>query len=125
MYKWECSICGKQPEHFGIKEFAMSPRTTLFGEFNFRDADGNIRTVNRNVNKPVCSEECKRKNEEQYFVEEYKGTRIYCIDGRYMTYLECDYCYDSIQGIRNRIDNPHLIPVAPNLLSALRGKMRE
>lgn len=103
----------------------MSPRTTLFGEFNFRDADGNIRTVNRNVNKPVCSEECKRKNEEQYFVEEYKGTRIYCIDGRYMTYLECDYWYDSIQGIRNRIDNPHLIPVAPNLLSALRGKMRE
>ena len=116
MYKWECPICGKQPEHFGIKEFAMSPRTTLFGEFNFRDADGNIRTVNRNVNKPVCSEECKRKNEEQYFVEEYKGTRIYCIDGRYMTYLECDYWCDSIDGVKYRIDNPHLIPATPNLL---------
>lgn len=23
MYKWECPICVKQPEHFGIKEFAM------------------------------------------------------------------------------------------------------
>ena len=29
MYKWECSICGKQPEHFGIKEFAMSPSSIL------------------------------------------------------------------------------------------------
>ena len=111
MYKWECSICGKQPEHFGIKEFAMSPRTTLFGEFNFRDADGNIRTVNRKVNKPVCSEECKRKNEEQYVIEEYHGHKIYCIDGnKYMPYFSCMYYYDTIEGCRERIDHPNIVP---------------
>ena len=68
---------------------------------------------------PVCSIKCKQKNEERYFIEEYKGTNIYCVNGRYMPYLECDYWYDSIEGIRERIDNPHLIPVTPQLISGL------
>jgi hypothetical protein len=32
-----------------------------------------------------------------------------------MPYLECDYWYDNIEGIRERIDNPHLIPITPQL----------
>ena len=71
------------------------------------------------MNKPVCSEECKQKNEEKYLVDEYKGNKIYCVDGKYMPYLECDYCYDSIEGVKNRIDNPHLVPATPNLMHGL------
>lgn len=123
MNKWKCTVCGKEFEHFGIKEFAMCPKTTLFGNFRIRDVDGKIKTINRKVNKPVCSEECKLKNEEQYFVEEYKGRKIYCVNGRYMPYLESDYWYDTIEGVRDRIDNPHLVPASPSLISGLAAAM--
>ena len=120
---WECPVCGKEFEHFGIKEFAMCPKTTLFGNFKIRGVDGEIKTINRKVNKPVCSEECKLKNEEQYFVEEYKGRKIYCVNGKYMPYIESDYWYDSIEGVRDRIDNPHLVPATPSLMSGLMSAM--
>lgn len=120
---WKCPICGKEFEHFGIKDFAKCPKTTLFGNFRIKDIDGNIKTINRKINKPVCSKECKRKNEEQYFVEEYKGNKIYCVNGMYMPYLGCDYFYDSIEGVRGRIDNPHLIPATPSLLNGLAAAM--
>lgn len=73
----------------------------------------------RLLNKPVCSEECKDKNEDQYFVERYKGNNIYCVDGKYMPYLECEYWYDTIEGVKDRIDNPHLIPATPTLMHGL------
>lgn len=116
---WKCPVCGKEFEHFGIKEFATCPKTTLFGNFKIRDVNGNIKTINRKINKPVCSEECKQKNEEQYFVEEYKGRKIYCVNGRYMPYIESDYWYDTIKGVRDRIDNHHLVPASPSLISGL------
>ena len=116
MNKWKCPICGKEFENFGIKVFLMCPKTTLFGNFKIRDVDGKIKNTDRKINKPVCSEECKQKNEEQYFVEEYKGNEIYCVNERYMPYLECDYSYDSIDGVKNRIDNPHLVPATPDLM---------
>ena len=117
--KWKCPVCGKEFEHFGIKEFALAPKTTLFGTFKVKDINGNINTVDKNINKPVCSEECKQNNENQYFVEKYKGNNIYCVNGRYMPYLGCDYWYDSIEGVRKRIDNPYLIPATPNLMRGL------
>lgn len=122
MNNWKCPVCGKEFD-FGIKEFAMCPKTTLFGNFRIRDVDGNIKIINRKTNKPVCSEECKTKNEEQYFVEEYKGRKIYCVNGRYMPYLECDYWYDTIEGVRDRINNPHLVPATPSLISGLAAAM--
>lgn len=122
MSNWKCTVCGKEFEHFSIKDFSICPKTTLFGNSRIKDADDN-RTVDRKTNKPVCSEECKQKNEEQYFVEEYKGNKIYCVDGRYMPYLECDYWYDSIEGVRNRIDNPHLVPAIPTLMCGLFASM--
>lgn len=121
--EWICPICGKKFEHCGIKEFVVMPKTTLFGEFIIMDINGNIDTAKRKLNEPVCSEECKQKNEEQYFVEKYKENNIYCVDGRYMPYLECDYWYDSIEGVRKRIDNPHLIPVTPKLMRGLKAVM--
>ena len=48
---WKCPVCGKEFKHFGIKEFAMCPKTTLFGNFKIRDANGNIKTINRKTNK--------------------------------------------------------------------------
>lgn len=119
MNKWKCPICGKEFENFGFKEFTQCPKTTLFGDFKIRDIDNNIKIIDRKTNKPVCSEECKQKNEEQYLIEEYKGNNIFCVNGKYMTYLECEYYYNSIEGIRNRIDNPHLIPVTPSLMHGL------
>ena len=119
--EWKCPVCGKKFEYFGIKEFAMVPKTTLFGNFKIRDVDGNIKNINRKLNKPVCSEECKQKNEEQYFIERYKGNNIYCVDGKYMPYLECEYWYDTIDKVKERIDNPHLIPVTPTLMRGLRA----
>ena len=119
MSNWKCPVCGKEFKSFGIKQFAACPKTTLFGTFKVRDTDGKINTINRKMNKQVCSEECKQKNEEKYLVDEYKGNKIYCVDGKYMPYLECDYCYDSIEGVKNRIDNPHLVPATPNLMHGL------
>ena len=120
---WKCPICGKEFEHFGIKEFAMCPKTTLFGNFKIINVEGTIKTINRKINKAVCSEECKQKNEEQYFVEEYKGNKIYCVNGMYMPYLECDYSYYCIEGLKNRIDNYHLVPATPSLMSGLAAAM--
>lgn len=91
----------------------------MFGEFKIRDIDGNIQIVHRKLHKPVCSEECKRKNENKYFVEEYKENKIYCVDGKYMPYLECDYWYDTIEGVKDRIDHPNLIPATLNLICGL------
>ena len=121
--EWKCPVCGKEFEYFGIKDFASAPKTTLFGTFKIKDINGNIKTVDRKLNKPVCSEECKKKNENQYFVEKYNGNNIYCVNGRYMPYLECDYWYDSIEGVRKRIDNPHLIPATPKLMRGLHAVM--
>lgn len=117
--EWKCPICGKEFERFGFIDFASCPNTTLFGEFKKLTLGGKPYTVDRKINTPVCSEECKRKNEEKYFIEEYKGNKIYCANGKYMPYLECNYWYDSIDGVKYRIDNPHLIPETSNIMKGL------
>jgi hypothetical protein len=85
--------------------------------------NGDIEHVSRKLNRSVCSEKCKQKNENRYFVEEYKENKIYCVDGKYMPYLDCEYWYDSIEGVKNRIDNPHLVPATPTLLRGLGAAM--
>lgn len=30
---FKCPVCGKVYEQFGITEFALAPKTTLFGDF--------------------------------------------------------------------------------------------
>ena len=40
-----------------------------------------------------------------------------------MPYLECDYYYDTIEGVRDRIDNPHLVPATPVLIRGLSAAM--
>ena len=121
--KWKCPICNKEFENLGAKEFSKLPLTTLFGNFKVRDIEGNIVVTDRKIRVPVCSVECKDKNEEQYFVEEYKGNNIYCVNGKYMPYLTCDYFYDTIDGVKFRIDNPHLIPATQTLMHGLAKAM--
>lgn len=120
---FRCPVCEKTYEQFGLKEYMESPKTTLFGDFKIKDIYGNIVTTHRLLNKTVCSEECKDNNEDQYFVEEYKGNNIYCVNGKYMPYLECEYWYDTIEGVKDRIDNPHLIPATPTLMHGLKTAM--
>ena len=120
---FRCPVCGEIYEQFGLKEYAESPKTTLFGDFKIRDIYGNVVTIHRLLNKTVCSEECKDNNEDQYFVEEYKGNNIYCVNGKYMPYLECEYWYDTIEGVKDRIDNPHLILATPILMHGLKVAM--
>ena len=121
--KWKCPVCGKEYDNFEIKNFVKCPKTTLFGKCTKLTSDDGAYTVDRLINRPVCSEECKMINEERYFVEEYKGSKIYCVDGKYMPYLECDYWYDNIDGVKNRIDNPCLIPFTPNIIKGLCAAM--
>lgn len=53
---------------------------------------------------PFCCEECKKEFMKQYEVEEYKGNKIYCVDGGYMPYFDCLYYYNSLEECRKRID---------------------
>lgn len=119
MKGWKCPVCGKVFENFGFKEFAQCPKTTLFGDFQVRDIDGIIKKTDRLIYKPVCSEKCKQLNENKYLAEEYKGSKIFCVNGRYMNYLEAEYYYDTIEGARHRIDNPHLVPATETLMRGL------
>lgn len=56
----------------------------------------------------VCSNKCKKEWEAQYFVEEYKGNKIYCIDGKYVPYLSCAYYFTTLEDCKKRIDKPHI-----------------
>lgn len=82
-----CNVCGKQMPMFHkgcVETYNPKYRIHMF----------------------VCSDECKEKWEAQYFVEEYKGNRIYCIDGKYVPYLNCKYYFDTIEACKERIDKP-------------------
>jgi hypothetical protein len=70
----------------------------------------------------VCSNECKEKWEAQYFVEKYKGNKIYCIDGKYVPYLSCAYYFNTLEDCKKRIDKPHIAYVSRE---ALRTFIRE
>lgn len=58
----------------------------------------------RFVQKTFCSQECKKKYEDQLVVEEYRGYKIYCFHGRYVPYLESLYYFKTIEDCKKRID---------------------
>ena len=70
---YTCKVCGKlMPDWFqGCR------KTTLYYE---NDKGFGMRTMY------VCCDECKDKWEEKDFVEEYKGHKIYCVNGKYIPY---------------------------------------
>lgn len=106
---WKCPVCGKELD-LELCDWKKYPRTILFGTFKYKQSDGTI-VIKHKRPGIVCSEECKQKYEEQYVVEEYRGHKIYCIEGnKYMPYFGCMYYYDTIEGCRSRIDHPNIVP---------------
>lgn len=82
-----CRICGKKMRPF----FAGSSKTLL---------------IKNGVKRVfvVCSEACKNTYESRFFVEEYKGNKIYCIDGKYVPYFDCNYYFETLEDCKKRID---------------------
>jgi hypothetical protein len=58
--------------------------------------------------KPFCNEKCYHKYLKQYFVEEYRGNKIYWIfrDGYkyYVPYLGCSYGFKTVKELKESID---------------------
>lgn len=104
MYKWKCPICGKGLKDFNFQEFSRCRITIVFGKFKIRDENGKIKKTDRKT-IPVCSDQCKQKNENQYLVEKYKGIKIFRVNKRYMNRLDDEASYDNIEDVRRRIDN--------------------
>lgn len=84
-------------------------------ELNFTEfVNGNFKKV-LDVDLKKVGIFCKEHGEEieeelksERFVEEYKGNKIYCKDGKYIPYWECHYYYKSLKDVRNRIDNAYI-----------------
>ena len=87
----QCKVCGKQMPAF----YRGCVRTTYYHPKN-------TRTIY------VCNNECKDKWESQYFVEEYKGNKIYCIDGRYVPYFGATYYFETLEDCKKRIDQQRM-----------------
>jgi len=86
---------------------------------------GYVRDVN---NKPVsicnnCSELVLEKLKADRLVEIYKGNAIYKKDNVYFPYWGCAYFYNTIEGVRDRIDH-HDISIVPTdlLRKAIMGE---
>ena len=83
----------------------------------------------RDINdKPIrCCRDCAdivlHKLKESMFVEKYNGNDIYSFQGRYYSYWGCTYSYDTIEGVKSRIDNKGISIVPGVLLSKImRGR---
>ena len=104
MIKYQCPICHKEIE-LSLSNIGKYPKTYFYivGTYDCKE-------------KRVCSQECLNKYEKSLICETYKGYNIYKIGDRYIPYLGCDYYYDSVDGVRERIDNPSMIPVTPRMM---------
>lgn len=91
-----CKCCGNLMKPF----FQGAVKTALYKE------DG-ARTIY------VCNDKCKEKWESQFFVEEYKGQKIYKVHDRYIPYFGAAYYFENIEDCRKRIDVGNKIAVAP------------
>lgn len=66
----------------------------------------------------VCSHECKDAYESKWFVEEYKGNKIYCCDGKYVPYINAIYYFATLEDCKKRIDATNT-SYFPNVLLGL------
>lgn len=115
-----------------IEEFCDEPKSKFSFTFRCNVCGEQMRVLQKAYPKTydpryrrrilVCSNECKEKWEDQYFVEKYKGNKIYCIDGKYVPYLSCAYYFNTLEDCKKRIDKPHIAYVSRE---ALRTFIRE
>lgn len=87
----KCKYCNKQLIR-DLKHFVHYKRLIVFENGRF-------------IQKTFCSQECKKKYEDQFVVDEYRGYKIYCFHGRYVSYLESLYYFKTIEDCRKRIDD--------------------
>jgi hypothetical protein len=66
-----------------------------------------------------CFTAVEQEIKDKRFVEEYKGNKIYSLDGNYAPYWECQYYFKSLEDVRVRIDNNHLAYVNPDMFRVL------
>lgn len=104
---YHCPVCHKEMP-LGLANIVKYPRTIFY-----------IKDTYEMKSRIVCSDECLKAYESRLICDTYKGHNIYKIGDRYMPYLGCEYYFDSIDGVKNRIDHPHLIPLTPSVLDGL------
>jgi hypothetical protein len=52
-----------------------------------------------------CAEKEQVKMQDKYFIEEYNGNKIYCIDGNYIPYWGCGYYFKTLEDCKIRMDS--------------------
>ena len=61
---------------------------------------------------PFCSDECYQNYLNEYFVEEYKGSKIYKINKLgvkfYIPYAGANYGFKTLEACKNRIDSKNI-----------------
>lgn len=102
-----CPVCNKEMT-LGFANIGKYPRTIFYRKDTYESK-----------RKIVCSNECLEKYENHLICDIYKGNNIYKIGDRYIPYLGCSYYYDSIEGVKERIDHPNLIPLTPSVVDGL------
>lgn len=55
-----------------------------------------------------CYKEYFESVKSPYFVEEYKGNKIYKYGDHYLPYWECQYAFNTLEECKARIDNNHV-----------------
>ena len=73
--------------------------------FNYLPGIGDTRSSRACSN---CSDEYFEKIKSEYFVEEYKGNKIYKYKEHFLPYWECRYAFNTLEECKARIDNNHI-----------------
>lgn len=95
MVRLKCKQCDKE---LNLKEFSRGDYKMVF--------DVDMQKVGLFCKEH--GEEVESKLKEKRFVEEYKGSKIYCKNGNFIPYWECHYFFKSIEDVKERIDNSHV-----------------
>lgn len=87
----QCEVCGKQMPLF----YRGCVKTTHY-------LPKRAKTIF------VCNNQCKEQWESPYFVEEYKGNKIYYINGGYIPYFGSAYSFTTLEECKQRIDSGYV-----------------
>lgn len=63
-----------------------------------------------------CAIEITDKLKQKRFVQEYNGETIYYKDGLYYPYWEAGYAFETLEDVKERLDNKHISVVDRRLL---------
>jgi DNA-directed RNA polymerase subunit RPC12/RpoP len=66
-----------------------------------------------------CGENLLLKLKQERLVEVYKNNSIYIYEGKYIPYWGCNYCFNTIEECRARIDIPNTAIVSKHMLGKI------